>query len=63
VKAHALKPVPRRDREEVFAKTKLLRGTNIYVTEDLSRKARENRHELTRYMREARDPLGDEAEA
>lgn len=43
-----------KDREEVYAKSKLLRGSNIYVTEDLSRKARENRHELSKYMREIR---------
>ena len=41
-----------KDREEVLAKSKLLRGTNIYVTEDLSRKIREHRSELTKFMRE-----------
>ena len=41
-----------KDREEVLAKSKLLRGTNIYVTEDLSRKIREHRNELNKFMRE-----------
>ncbi len=41
-----------KDREEVMAKSKLLRGTNIYVTEDLSRKIREHRNELNKFMRE-----------
>ena len=41
-----------KDREEVLSKSKLLRGTNIYVTEDLSRKVREHRNELTKFMRE-----------
>ena len=41
-----------KDREEVLAKSRLLRGSNIYITEDLSRKMRENRHQLTKYMRE-----------
>lgn len=41
-----------KDREEVWAKSKLLRGTQIYVTEDLSRKIREHRNELNKFMRE-----------
>ena len=41
-----------RDREEVLSKSKLLRGTNVYITEDLSRKVREHRNELTKFMRE-----------
>ena len=41
-----------KDREEVLAKSRLLRGTNIYVTEDLSRKIREHRNELNKFMRE-----------
>ena len=43
-----------KDREEVLSKSRLLRGTNLYVTEDLSRKMREQRHELTKYMRQVR---------
>lgn len=43
-----------KDREEVLAKSRLLRGTNIYVTEDLSRKIREHRNELNKFMREIR---------
>jgi len=39
------------DREEVLSKSKLLKTANIYVSEDLSRKTRENRHELSKYMR------------
>ena len=41
-----------RDREEILSKSKLLRGSNIYITEDLSRKIREHRNELTKFMRE-----------
>ena len=44
-----------KDREEVLAKSRLLRGTNIYVTEDLSRKIREHRNELNKFMREVCD--------
>ena len=46
-----------RDREEVLAKSKLFRGSNIYVTEDLSRKMREHRHELSKYMRDVSSVL------
>ena len=41
-----------KDREEVLSKSKLLRGTNVYITEDLSRKVRESRNELNKFMRE-----------
>ena len=30
-----------------------LRGTNIYITEDMSKKMREHRHELQKYARQA----------
>ena len=43
-----------RDREEILSKSKLLRGSNIYITEDLSRKIREHRNELTKFMREVK---------
>jgi len=39
------------DREEVLSKSKLLKSANIYVSEDLSRKTREHRNELFKYMR------------
>ena len=39
------------DREEVLSKSKLLKTANIYVSEDLSRKTREHRNELFKYMR------------
>ena len=39
------------DREEVLSKTKLLKSSNIYVSEDLSRKTREQRTELFKYIR------------
>ena len=36
-----------RDREEILRKApRLLRGTNVYVTEDFSRKVRRQREEL-----------------
>ena len=39
------------DREEVLSKSKLLKTATIYVSEDLSRKTREHRNELFKYMR------------
>ena len=42
------------DREEVLSKSKLLKTANIYVSEDLSRKTREHRNELFKYMRYVR---------
>ena len=41
-----------KDREEVLNKSRLLRGSNIYITEDLSRRLRETRSQLTQYMRD-----------
>ena len=41
-----------KDREEVLNKSRLLRGSNIYITEDLSRRLRETRSQLTKYMRD-----------
>lgn len=43
-----------KDREEVLRKAAFLRGAHIYVTEDLSRKVREHRHELQKYARQIR---------
>ena len=40
-----------KDREEVLSKSKLLKSANIYVSEDFSRKTREHRNELFKYMR------------
>ena len=42
-----------RDREEVLRNAaNKLRGTNIYITEDMSKKMREHRHELQKYARQ-----------
>ncbi len=41
-----------KDREEVLRKSTFLRGTNIYITEDLSRRMREHRQELHKYARQ-----------
>jgi len=43
-----------KDREEVLAKAKLLKRSNIYVSEDLSRKTREHRHELQKFLRQVK---------
>ena len=47
-----------RDKEEVLRKARLLKGSNIYVSEDFSRKVREHRNELFKFMKEvrSRDP-------
>jgi hypothetical protein len=47
-----------KDKEEVLRKSNLLRGSNVYVTEDFSRKIRKHREELLKFAREirARDP-------
>ena len=46
------------DKEEVLRKSKLLRGGTIHISEDFSRKVREHRQELNKFIREirARDP-------
>ena len=45
-----------RDREEVLRNaSNKLRGSNIYITEDMSKKMREHRHELQKYARQASD--------
>ena len=42
-----------RDREEVLRHAaNKLRGTNVYITEDMSKKMREHRHELQKYARQ-----------
>ena len=46
-----------KDREEVLSKSKLLKTANIYVSEDLSRKTREQRHELSKHMRFVRQTI------
>ena len=43
-----------RDKEEILRKARLLKGSNIYVSEDFSRKVREHRHELIKFMKEVR---------
>ena len=44
-----------KDRETVFRQTKMLKkGANIDVTEDLSKRTRENRAELRKFMRKVR---------
>ena len=41
-----------RDKEEILRKARLLKGSNIYISEDFSRKVREHRHELIKFMKE-----------
>ena len=43
-----------KDRDEVLRKAGLLKGGNIHVTEDMSRRVRESRQELRRFMRDVR---------
>ena len=43
-----------RDKEEILRKARLLKGSNIYISEDFSRKVREHRHELIKFMKEVR---------
>ena len=44
-----------KDKEEILRKNSLLlKGTNIYVTEDFSRKVRKHRDELLKFAREIR---------
>ncbi|CAB4068600.1 unnamed protein product [Lepeophtheirus salmonis] len=43
-----------RDKEELLRKSRLLKGTNIYLSEDFSRKVREHRHELIKFIKEVR---------
>ena len=44
-----------KDRETVFRQAKMLKkGANIDVTEDLSKRTRENRAELRKFMRKVR---------
>ncbi|CAB4070431.1 unnamed protein product [Lepeophtheirus salmonis] len=48
-----------KDKEEILRKSaSLLKGTNVYVTEDFSRKIRKQREELLKYARDlrSRDP-------
>ena len=39
-----------RDKEEILRKARLLKGSNIYISEDFSRKVREHRNELVRIV-------------
>ena len=47
-----------RDREEVHAAAGLLRGSGLYIAEDVTRQTREKKSELRNFLREAkvRDP-------
>ncbi len=47
-----------RDKEEILRKARLLKGSNVYISEDFSRKVREHRNELIKFMKEIknRDP-------
>ena len=40
-----------KDREEVLRKGNLLKGSSIHISEDLSKRTRESRLELRKYMR------------
>ena len=41
-----------KDKEDILRKSPLLRGTNMYITEDYSRKVRRHREELLKFARE-----------
>ena len=49
-----------KDKEDLLRKSALLRGTNIYITEDYSRKVRRHREELLRFAKliKSRTPNG-----
>ncbi len=40
-----------KDKEDILRKSSLLRGTNIYITEDYSRKVRRQREELLKFAK------------
>ncbi len=40
-----------KDKEDVLRKSSLIKGSNIYITEDYSRKTRKHREELLRFAR------------
>ena len=40
-----------KDKEDILRKSPLLRGTNIYITEDYSRKVRKHREELLKFAK------------
>ena len=44
--------IPWLSNEQVLSKSKLLKSANIFVSEDLSRRTREQRAELTKHMRQ-----------
>ncbi|XP_023325625.1 uncharacterized protein LOC111699245 [Eurytemora carolleeae] len=43
-----------KDRDEVLRKARMLKKANIHVEEDLSKRTRENRNELRKFMRQIR---------
>ena len=40
-----------KDKEDILRKSPLLRGSNIYITEDYSRKVRKHREELLKFAK------------
>jgi hypothetical protein len=40
-----------KDKEDLLRKSAFLRGTNVYITEDYSRKTRKHREELLRFAK------------
>ena len=46
-----------KDRETVLRLAKVLKKANVIVTEDLSKRTRESRQELRKFMRQVREPL------
>lgn len=40
-----------KDKEDILRKSPLLRGTNIYITEDYSRQVRKHREELLKFAK------------
>merc|ERR1711892_432873 len=43
-----------KDREDILRKANMLKGSNIHVTEDMSRRVRESRNELRKFMRDVK---------
>ena len=39
------------DKEEIMRKTKFLKGSSVYVGEDFSKRVRDQRHELQKFMK------------
>ena len=43
-----------KDRDEVFRKAGMLRGSSLHISEDVTRKAKDSRTELRRFLRETK---------